>query len=168
MIQERGGEPASPRAANPAEGVLIVQSGTWLCAIPLREVRETMRCLPVRPVLGSLPFVSGLSRVRGALIPVIDLTALLGTPRTCEPRFFVTVQFGAQMAALQADAVIGTRHIPTEELEPLPSLLSETLPAFIEKLGALGAQNLAFCSAVKLLSQLSQASETFALDQERR
>lgn len=141
----------------PSEHVLVVQSGTWLCAIPLAEVRETMRRLPIRPVAGSPPFVRGLALVRGAYIPVIDLRVLLGQSAENDQNtghFFVTVQFGDQRAALETDAVIGAQHIPLNVLEPLPSLLSEAMSTFVEKLGSLNQKHLAFCSAVKLLSSL--------------
>lgn len=139
--------------------VLVVKTGSWLCAIPLHEVRETMRRLPIRTIQGALPFVRGLAQIRGALLPVIDVRALLGEPpehsRSGAP-FFVTVQFGEQCAAIEADAIIGAQHIPLEQLEPLPSLLSETIGIFVEKLGSLDRRHLAFCSAVKLLNTLSQ------------
>ncbi len=138
--------------------VLVVKTGSWLCAIPLREVRETMRRLPIRSIEGALPFVRGLAQVRGALLPVIDVRALLGEPqehsRTCAP-FFVTVQFGEQCAVIEADSIIGAQYIHLEQLEALPSLLSETIGIFVEKLGSLDKKHLAFCSAVKLLSALS-------------
>lgn len=144
--------------SGPAQHVLVVRSGTWLCAIPLTEVRETMRRLPIRPVTGSPPFVRGIALVRGSYIPVIDLRILLGESdeheqNTCH--FFVTVQFGDQRAALETDAVIGAQHIPLSVLDPLPSLLSEAMSTFVEKLGSLNQKHLAFCSTVKLLSSLA-------------
>ena len=53
--------------------VLIVMAGARACAIPLDYVAETMRPLPIEPVAGTPGFVRGVSVIRGAPTPVVDL-----------------------------------------------------------------------------------------------
>jgi len=49
-----------------------------MCALPLEEVEETMRPLPVAPVVAAPVFVRGVCLVRGTPAPVMSLAVLLG------------------------------------------------------------------------------------------
>ena len=57
--------------------VLVVTAGAHACAFPLHHVVEIMRPLPIKSVAGTPGFVRGVSVVRGAPTPVVDLKALL-------------------------------------------------------------------------------------------
>ena len=57
--------------------VLVVMAGARACAIPLHHVGETMRPLRIEPVGRTPGFVRGVSMIRGAPTPVVDLKALL-------------------------------------------------------------------------------------------
>src|SRR5580692_5756315 len=52
------------------------------CALPLRHVIETMRPLPTSPIPGAPAFVDGLAVIRGAPVPVVSLSRLLGATTT--------------------------------------------------------------------------------------
>ena len=57
--------------------VLLVRCGESLCALPLAGVLEIMRPLPCEPVQNAPEFVLGMSLIRGAFVPVVDLAALV-------------------------------------------------------------------------------------------
>jgi purine-binding chemotaxis protein CheW len=133
------GETASARA-------LLCRARGSLVAVRLEEVIETMRPLAVTPVgprAGAhdrLPgFVLGLSLVRGAAIPVVDLGAMLGVPEAAAPRRFVTVRVGARAVALAVEEVVGIRALPVAALEELPPLLRE-VGAAVAAVGAADAE----------------------------
>jgi purine-binding chemotaxis protein CheW len=113
-----------------------------------------MRGLPLRPVAGAPRFIRGLSIIRGALLPVVSLAALLGAEEAASPRVgrLVTVRTGERQIALHVDEVIGAKHIDTSALALTPPLLSEALPGPTERLGALDGQTLAMLSAARILS----------------
>lgn len=56
---------------------LICRVRTWLCALPLAHVVETLRPLPVRGLAGAPSFVLGLALLRGQAVPVVDAAQLL-------------------------------------------------------------------------------------------
>ena len=73
--------------------VLVVTVGARACAIPLQHVAETMRPLPIEPVAGTPGFVRGVSVIRGAPTPVVDLRALLeNVPNSVTYGRFVTMK----------------------------------------------------------------------------
>jgi purine-binding chemotaxis protein CheW len=155
MAEPADQKPALGRAARSSalSHVLLVRAGGWVCALPITDVVETMRGLPLRPVAGAPSFIRGLSIIRGALLPVVSLAALLGAEEA-SPRVgrLITVRTGERQIALHVDEVIGAKHIDTSALALTPPLLSEALPGPTERLGALDGQTLALLSAARILS----------------
>lgn len=155
MAEPADQKPALGRAAlsSALSHVLLVRAGGWVCALPITDVVETMRGLPLRPVAGAPRFIRGLSIIRGALLPVVSLAALLGAEEA-SPRVgrLITVRTGERQIALHVDEVIGAKHIDTSALALTPPLLSEALPGPTERLGALDGQTLAMLSAARILS----------------
>src|SRR5579864_4751234 len=58
---------------------LFVRAGAHMCALALSNVAEIMRPLPIAPLAGAPEIVRGLSVIRGAPVPVVDLGRLLGS-----------------------------------------------------------------------------------------
>src|ERR1039458_3558579 len=80
------------------------------CALPLEHVVETMRPLPIGPLAGAPPGVSGLAVIRGAPVPVVDLSRLFSSDVgyiEVAPTRFVTVRVGQRVVALAVDRVEG-------------------------------------------------------------
>lgn len=137
---------------------LLVRCRSWLCALPLSEVVETLRLLPLRPVAGAPPFVRGLTLLRGELVPVVDLGQLLGDSAGPPGRRLVVVRAGGRRLALAVDEV--TRVISLDQLQAttVAPLLREALPENVAALAALDGAALAVLSSTSLLP-----AETWAL-----
>ncbi|HET9598118.1 MAG TPA: chemotaxis protein CheW [Anaeromyxobacteraceae bacterium] len=105
------------RDAGP-EDVLLVRAGGHLCAVPVRDVVETMRPLPVSRIEGAPAFVRGAAVIRGEPVPVVGLGEVLGAPPSAAARL-VTVRCGARIAALAVEAVLGVRRLDLARGEPL-------------------------------------------------
>jgi purine-binding chemotaxis protein CheW len=103
---------------------LLVKTPSHTCALPLGDVLETMRPLPIRPLSGTPPFVRGLAMVRGTGMPVIDLGALLGEPLSDDLTRFVTVRAGTRSAVLAVSSVEGIAAFPQTEFRALPPMLA--------------------------------------------
>lgn len=104
--------------------VLIVREGSRHCALPVSAVIETMRPLPVEPV-GELPaFILGLSVIRGAPVPVLDLGRLLGLEggRRAISRFVSLRVDGKRRAAMAVEAVLELRHLDASVFDLMPGL----------------------------------------------
>lgn len=137
--------------------MLIVKARGRACALPLTEVVETMRPLPVEPLPDMPGFVLGLAVIRGLPTPVLDLGALMGAPPQpiVEPHKgdrFITVRSGDRDIALAVDGVFGVHRLDLRELRNLPALLRDSLPEYIQVLGALDRELLTVLHAGKLLS----------------
>ena len=129
---------------------LWVSSGALHCGLPLNQVLEICRPLPVQ-ALGTAPdFVSGLVRLRGEAVPVVDLGRLLGLAHGHGPGRFVRLEAGGRRVALAVDQVLGLRELPAESAGALPPLFSGALPA-VEALGALDQALYLLLGAARLM-----------------
>jgi purine-binding chemotaxis protein CheW len=119
--------------------ILAVGVHTRVCAVPLMQVIETMRPLPVEPISGIPSFVLGVSIVRGVPTPVVDLGTLLGMPGGIAGRF-VTLRVGDRQVALSVDEVLGVYNLDSSTTQKLPPLFQGASRDIIEAMGTLDTQ----------------------------
>ena len=145
-VAEPGPGPAGSAAAAAGTWWLLCRAGRRLCAIPLAQVIEVMRPLPIEQVSGAPSFVRGLSLIRGAPVPVIDAGLLLGEAASAGRRL-LTVRTGARTVALAIDMVIGVHAFADEMRSALPPLVRDAAGEAIAAIGTLDAELLFFLRA---------------------
>ncbi|MGI0148168.1 MAG: chemotaxis protein CheW, partial [Thermoplasmata archaeon] len=136
-----------------ASKFLLCRASSSICAFPLGHVLETLRPLPIRPVQATPVFVCGLSVIRGAPVPVVDLTALIGKARAGSIGRWVTLRLGERRLALAVEAVLGIRELEVSTLQALPPLLQDADHGLIESIGTLDSELLMLLEAGRLLPE---------------
>lgn len=145
--------------AGEAVSALVFTVGQRACALPLRDISEVMRPLPIESVAGAPNFVPGVAIIRGAALPVVDLGMLLERRSQRAWGRFVTVKVGgARSVALAVDEVVGVRSLEGSQLAALPPLLRAADGDLIEALGAADAQLLVVLRAARLVPEEVWAS----------
>jgi purine-binding chemotaxis protein CheW len=117
--------------------MLVIGVGAQLCALPLRDVVEIMRPLPIGEVAGAPSFVRGVAVIRGELVPVVETAMLLGAMESAAPSRFVTIRAGDRVVALAVTTVLGIRKLPAASLREAPPLLRDIGAELVETLGRL-------------------------------
>jgi purine-binding chemotaxis protein CheW len=143
------GEPGSG-AHGDHEVWLLCRAGSSFYALPLGQVVEVMRILPIDALAGAPLYVLGLSIIRGTPTPVVD-TALLCSGCTAPSHRLVTVRAGTRMIALAVDRVLGVQSIKTGE--PLPPLLREAASDMVSAIGRVDAELLLFLSTARIVPE---------------
>lgn len=133
--------------------VLLVRARSWLCALPVVDIIETMRSLPIVSFASGLRFLRGISVVRGAPVPIVDLAALLGAEDGAGGRMFVAMRCGAKRYCLEVDEVVGISDIDVGKLEKAPPLLSGVMAEYVERLAVLDGQVLVTLETARLIPQ---------------
>ncbi len=142
-------------AGNPSSMVLF-RARSRLCALPASQIVEAMRPRPIETLADMPAFVLGLSLVRGALIPVVDVGAVLGADDSPRTTRFLTLRIGERCVALAVEAVIGVRNISAGSLQQLPPLLREATTSVIADIATLDESFLLVFRAARLLTKEMQ------------
>ena len=101
--------------------ILCVRAASFTCALPITDVVETMRPLPVKPMHGAPLYVLGLTLVRGQPSVVVDASLLLGgSSGHTEAHRFVSLRSMGQPVVLAVESVLGIRHLDLSSMQPMP------------------------------------------------
>ena len=87
---------------------LLCRAGTHLCAVPIGDVIEIMRVLPIDAISGAPSYVRGLCIMRGAPVPVVDIGLLVGDQPSRSGRL-VAVRAGSRTIAFVVETVESIR-----------------------------------------------------------
>jgi purine-binding chemotaxis protein CheW len=146
--------PGSPGGAGsfPAPvAALLVRAGAHMCALALSNIAEIVRPLPIEPLASAPQVVRGLSIIRGAPVPVVDLGGLLGSEAQSPIGRFVMIRAGARLVALGVDAVLGIREIASSQLGDMPPLLRDAHAERVQAIGVLDAELFLVLNAAHLV-----------------
>jgi purine-binding chemotaxis protein CheW len=148
-----------------AEDFLLCRVGASArCALPLGQVIETLRPLPVEPLAGlcshgessaaAVPrFVLGVAIIRGSATPVLDAGQLLGALEPCLSTRFVTLKLGARACALAVEEVLGVRSLPHNEDAAIAPWLDALSPEAVQALTSLDRQLLWVLECARLVPE---------------
>jgi len=138
--------------------VLLIRAGNRKGALPLEDVIETLRPLPVERLPDMPAFVSGLAILRGSPVPVVDLRVLLGAGGAEPSRRFVAVRLAGRPVVLAVDEVLGVRDMEPSAFQGLPPLLAEAGADSVSAIGALDRELLVLLQCSRgLLEGVEQA-----------
>jgi purine-binding chemotaxis protein CheW len=101
-------------------------------AVDIMRVREIVQPLPITPVPRAPKFVDGVVRLRGEVIPVVDVRKRFGLPAAPPGRRakYLIVKIAGRRLALVVDEVSEVLRIPRGELRPAPELVGLDAPRF--------------------------------------
>jgi purine-binding chemotaxis protein CheW len=131
---------------------LLCRAGTMSCALPVDQVLEIMRVLPLEPFAAAPQYVLGLSIIRGAPVPVVDIGLLLGCAAAQATRL-VTVEAGGRTIALAMRSVVGITEFGAAAFEQLPPLLQDAGADAIAAVGARDCELLIFLRASRMVPE---------------
>ncbi len=95
--------------------------------VDIMGVREIRGWTKATPLPRSPGYVLGVINLRGAVLPIIDLSARLGL-KAAEPserHVIIVVQIGSRSAGLLVDAVSDILTVTDEDIQPTPEMSSD-------------------------------------------
>ena len=133
-----------PKSSGPESGGKHSLGGKYLTfkldneeyGVEILKVREIMGLLDITKVPQTPGFVEGVINLRGKVIPVIDLRAKFGLPRTPynDQTCIIVVDVG-MMTGIIVDTVSEVDDIPEENIEPAPQIDGAIDTGFILGMG---------------------------------
>jgi purine-binding chemotaxis protein CheW len=121
--------------------------------IDIMAVREIRGWHPATPLPHAPAFVVGVINLRGAVLPIIDLSARLGLGVVEPSRRHVTIvcRIGPQLVGLLVDAVLDILTVAEDQIQPTPDLASEAAAAFVRGVLAIDGRMISLIGLDRLL-----------------
>ncbi|HUL59682.1 MAG TPA: chemotaxis protein CheW [Anaeromyxobacteraceae bacterium] len=116
--------PPGPAQADPIVQLCTFRVAGEDYAVDIMRVREIIPPRPVTRVPRAVAFVEGVVRLRGEVVPVVDLRRRLGFPPEPPTRKtkLVLVRVGPSTLALVVDEVCEVLRVPRSEIRAAPPL----------------------------------------------
>jgi purine-binding chemotaxis protein CheW len=113
-------QPALSAVPEQRPRLLVFQAGGESYALSMESVREVERLGRVTPVPGAPPFIRGLVNLRGEILPLIDLAALIGKKPARSAQRLIVAQAGAAdpVVALLVEELNGLAPLEESQVEP--------------------------------------------------
>lgn len=138
---------------------LTFSLGEEMFAIGILAIREIIEYGHITEVPMVPPFIRGVINLRGAVVPVIDLSVRFGrrsgetTKRTC----IVIIEIGGadvqhHQMGIVVDAVSEVLEIPASEIEPPPAFGSHIRTDFISGMGKVNGKFVVVLDVSRILS----------------
>jgi len=116
LVASAGAPVETIAAAAATTPMIAFRIGPRWFAVSAAEVREVVTLEAITPVPGVAQQILGVALVRGRLVPILDLAALLDCPRSGEPAItrprLIVLTHGDDEAALIADETVGVLELP--------------------------------------------------------
>jgi purine-binding chemotaxis protein CheW len=112
--------------------LIAFRIGAQEFTVNIMNVREIRGWTAATPMPHTPSYIKGVINLRGAVLPIIDLSARLGMkPAEPTPRHVIIVaQLGPQVVGLLVDAVSDILTITDESIQPVPEVASDLEKSF--------------------------------------
>ncbi len=139
---------------------LTFSLGEEMFAIGILAIREIIEYGQITEVPMVPPFIRGVINLRGAVVPVLDLSVRFGRPasettkRTCIVIIEITDPSGLrnQQMGIVVDAVSEVLEIAASEIEPPPSFGARIRNDFISGMGKVNGRFIVILDVDRILS----------------
>ena len=119
---------------------------------PIAEVRETVTLRPITPLFHVPRCLAGIANLRGEILAVLDIAALLGletTRRGPESRI-VIVEHGGRAAGLIVDRLDAILSVPADSVTEAPPTLSPEVARLLAGVVSTPERTVAVLDAARL------------------
>ncbi len=133
--------------------LMAFRIGAQEFCVDIMAVREIRGFTPATPLPQSPCFVRGVINLRGAVLPIIDLSARLGfgPSQPTERHVIMVVQIGHQAVGLLVDAVSDILTVAGAAVQPTPDVASEMAKSFVRGVLAIDGRMISFIALDNVL-----------------
>ena len=122
----------SPSAAGLGRELISFRIGAQEFCVDIMSVREIRGWTPATALPQAPAFVRGVINLRGAVLPIVDLSLRLGM-KAAEPtvrHVIIVAQVGPKVVGLLVDAVSDILTVTDENIQPTPDIANEAEKAY--------------------------------------
>ena len=168
MLKRRSERRSVARQDHETLQVVAFRVGPELYGLDIASVQEIDRLQPITRVPQALSFVEGVIHVRGAIIPVVDLSRRFGAApgAAAKQTRIIIASLRNQSVGFIVNAVTEVVAVPVSSIGPPPPLTFDRSRRFITGMARVGEELISILSIDQLLSteeigQLQQQQSLF-------
>ncbi|SUS03259.1 Chemotaxis protein CheW [uncultured Defluviicoccus sp.] len=123
--------------------------------VDIMAVREIRGWTQATPLPQAPSYVRGVINLRGAVLPIVDLSARLGLGAT-QPdvrNVIIVVRLGTRLVGLLVDAVSEVLTATSDMVQPTPDVSSDAVRMFIRGILALDGRMISWITLDKILPE---------------
>ena len=119
--------------------LIAFRIGAQEFCVDIMSVREIRGWAPATPLPRSPGYVRGVINLRGAVLPIVDLSARLGLgpAEPTQRHVIIVAQIGPQLVGLLVDAVSDILTVTDDLVQPTPDVASDMARTFVQGLLAM-------------------------------
>ena len=137
----------------PDPELIAFRVGAQEFCVNIMTIREIRGWTKTTALPRSPPYICGVVNLRGAVLPIVDLSLRLGFA-AAEPsarHVIIVAQIGAQVVGLLVDEVSDIITVKKAEIQPTPDVASELVKLFVQGILAIDGRMISLISLDKLL-----------------
>jgi purine-binding chemotaxis protein CheW len=140
--------------------LVIFELASEFYGVDIATVEGIIKMQAITAVPHAPPFVEGVTNLRGAVLPVMDLRKRFGLPpqtATHDSRIVIAVMGGLKVGIV-VDSVLEVLRVPEEAIEPPSPLVTTIETTFIKGIAKVAERLIILLDLSKVLSVQEQAS----------
>ena len=143
-------------AAGALRALISFRIGAQEFCVDIMAVREIRGGTAATALPQAPSFVRGVSNLRGAVLPIVDLAARLGFDgsETTERSVIIVAQIGEQVVGLLVDAVSDILTVTDDIIQATPDVASDTAKTFVRGLLAIDGRMISLIGLERVLPEL--------------
>lgn len=125
-------------------------------AVDIMSIREIRGWTPATTLPQSPDFVRGVINLRGAVLPIVDLSGRLGlgAVEPSQRHVIIVAHIGTRLVGLLVDAVSDIINADDEAIQPTPDVGCETVRTFVRGILAIDGRMISVISLDRILPDL--------------
>ncbi|HYZ16047.1 MAG TPA: chemotaxis protein CheW [Candidatus Acidoferrum sp.] len=134
--------------------VVSFKLGSEEYGVDIAQVQEINRMVAITHVPRAPQFMEGVINLRGQLIPIIDLRARFGMPRTEHTKNtrIVVTEIGAKRVGMVVDSVSEVLRLPTDHIEDAPEMITGVDTEYIRGVGKIEDRLIILLDLARIIS----------------
>ena len=145
-----------PLSSTDQHELMAFRAGDQEFCVDIMIIREIRGWSPATPLPKTPGYMKGVINLRGAILPILDLSARLGLGE-CEPNgrsVIMVVQIGERSVGLLVDAVSELIMVNGADIQPAPDVAMEELTSVIMGIIPVGERLLSLLAMDLLLPEV--------------
>lgn len=152
-----------------AQEYLVFRLGQEEYGIEILKVQEIRGCDRVTRIPNSPDFISGVTNLRGVIVPIVDLRVRFQLPvvEDNESTVVIVLNLNDRVVGIVVDGVADVLSMTVDQIKPTPDVASVLSSRYLLGLGVLESRMIVLVNIEKLLSReelalMDEVTEAFA------